>query len=965
MSGGRPPTERVRDLLVAASELPADERAAFVRRTAEGDERLHREVMSLLKALECGGDLLEVRTETAETPGVDSLTGFRFSSYLIEERIGSGGMGIVHRATDTRLGRSVAVKALPPHSANNAVRRARLEHEARALAALNHPNIASIYGAEDTERGALLLLEFVPGTTLAQRIAAGPLPIEELIQIARQIALGLEAAHALGVVHRDLKPSNVRLTDDGIVKILDFGIAEILAEPRGGGSGEQDSRTPDTDATTSPAGSAPRVLGTAAYMSPEQARGRKTDRRCDLWAFGCLLYELLTRSRPFAGDTRSEVIAAVLQFEPDMTRLPPSTPPSLRRLVERCLRKDPATRLRDAADARLDLDDALAELRHAAAEPTPPSRSSSAAMLIVGLATAACGFLIRGSALFEAPPDITRFGVHAEQSLPLEWDPGASFAIAPSGDHIAFTGFRVNEPQRLFLQAIDELQPRTIEVAGMARTPSYSPDGTSVAYSEVTTGRLMRYDLATGTAAPIGQRTTDASGIAWADENTIVFSESRVLWIAPIGGGDATQLTSLDSERHDVGHGQACALGGSDWIFFTCQHRDAHGERYSLEAVRRTGRDRHTIRDDAWGAMTLGEDVLLWCEGAAIRAARIDPRSGQTNTAPVTVLEPIAGSTEAFPVARAALSRNGTLVYLPGGSNLVTTDLGWMHRDGRIERLVTDDHPVGSPRLSPDGSLVAYARAGSQLEVWVRDIRRGTSRRLANADGRNRDYPFWERGGDRLLVASWDDNTYRIEELSIFTGEGPRILLERPRSEEPTANDVLPDGSGVLITMRRADGSRDLYRLPLEGGEPMPIFGVPDGRTAGRFSPRGDAIAYVVEQPGLIAVFVERWPELDRRVQVSQADGFRAEWRSDGNALYYRHRSELWEVEVSMRPELAAGRSQLISDAFPNVRYAVDNEGARFLTPLPAGDRRSGTQFGVVRHFDRVIREALAGASAR
>ncbi|MBL9121960.1 MAG: protein kinase [Phycisphaerae bacterium] len=957
--------ERVRELLDLAMEQPSSERIAFIERESAGNPSLCREVGELLSSLERAGAMFEPRrrSDVAES---QTLSGERIGVYLVEERIGAGGMGVVYRAVDTRLGRSVAVKTLPNSCANHPVRRARLEQEARALAALNHPNIAAIYGAEDTERGAILLLEFVPGETLAQLLARGPLAADEAIAIARQIALGLEAAHATGVVHRDLKPANIRITPEQSVKVLDFGIAEMLGDEARGGT-MPPGKSAEAAAPVTPSGSGGRLatplFGTAAYMSPEQARGRRVDRRADVWAFGCVLYEMLTGTRPFSGATTSDTIAAVLQAEPDWSRLPASTPAAIRRLLERCLRKDPDRRLRDLADARIELEESLQE--ESLGEARRPGRLRWVALALLGTATGLVGWWSgRVWTPQAAPPRDSRFGLHSDVSLPIDWDPGASFTISPTGDTVAFTGFLTSEPQALYVHPLDSLEPKRIEgVGGAARIPRYSPDGAWIAFTDASASRLMRYSVRSGTIEPFGNASPDASGIDWLDADTILFSDAEGLWEVDVVGGPR-RLTTLDASAGETLHGHVCSVGDGEHILFTCRRDTRNGERCSLELLSRSDGRRQRLRDDAWAPMTLDGDTLLWCEASGLLAARFDPSTATIAGVPALLIDSLAGAGESLPIRRAALAADGTLVYLPATGNIRQTNLGWAHRDGSTQRFLSGDRPIFSPRASSDERHVAFAVRGSHREIWLRDMTRGTTLRISPDDGRERDFPLWTPDQNAVVVASWDEDDYRIERLGIDDGAEPAVLLEGSRHASATANAFTPDGASLVLSIIGADGMRDLYLMPAAGGaSPEPVFKTHQPRNGARFSPDGRAILYVLDHPDGASVIAESWPSLDRKVQCSESVGFRAEWRQDGRAVFYQSRNELWEADVTTTPKLEVGPRRLLFDAFPDVRYGVAADGDRFLIPLAPSERRSGTQFAIIRNFDDCVRDALSALS--
>jgi hypothetical protein len=943
--------DRVRDLLEAALAIPADGRDDVLRERCGSDAALLAEVRSLLEALPSGERLFAV-VERAPTDAPASLTGLAFRSYVVGERIAEGGMGVVYRAKDTRLGRDVAIKALPAQLSNRPERLALLEREARTLAALAHPNIAAIYGLEDSPRGIVLVLELVPGATLAERIAAGRIPIDESIAIARDIARGLEAAHAVGIVHRDLKPQNIGLTPDGAVKVLDFGIADAPPER------SQDLGTPSVAAQA--------FGGTVAYMSPEGLRGKRIDRRADLWAFGCVVYEMLTGSRPFQGATTADVVGSVLQAEPDWSRLPPRTPPSLRRLLLRALRKDTASRLHDAADARLDLDDAEREL--AAPAPSPPQGriATTLALAVVGLIAFGLGLVVapRGASSRE----VVRFSLRVPERMPLAWDIGSSFAVSPDGTAIAYAGFSADRAQTLFVRRFDEPTARAVAPAELLRTPAYAVDGRAILGSSVIPEGLTRTTLESGATDVVLSEYGDIAGIAALADGRIVYGHRGALRVCNADGTATRDLTGLDRDAGELREGQPCAIGNEIVLFTTRYVRDER-DRLAVDAVRVDTGERRRLVEDAWTPGFVAPDLVFFVQGEWVMAARLDRASLSLRDEPAPVLGPLARANEPFPPPRYSVSLSGVAAYLQSEASYRPTRLAWVADDGTVTSEFEGNERIETVRLSPDASRAALAIGDERSALWVRDVARGAMTRLSPDDGASRDYPFWAPNGNRLYLTTTDGDRARVECIDVDRAWAPRTLLEVPASRDPSVNGTTPDGAHLVVALTdAAEDRRDLFLVPVEGGSPTQLFHELGSRLQARFSPDGKAIAYTEIVDGSPRIMVQPWPALDRRTQVSSREGFRPEWRGDGAAIVYRVRHELVEVELATDGSLRPGRSKTILDTLPESRYdiAADRgDGMRILAIVPPGPLEKDTHLGIVRHVDELARARIAERSSR
>ncbi len=931
--------DRVREVLDLALERPAHEREAFVAGQAGPDERLRAEVLSLLNALETGGEALEPPA-VRPAPEAESLTGLKFGQYQVADRIGEGGMGVVYRAHDTRLGRAVAVKALPPAVARDPHGRARLEHEARVLASLNHPNIAAIYGIEDTARGPVMVLEFVPGEGLGRRLGRGPMPIDDAVAIAIQLARGLEAAHAAGVVHRDLKPANVQLTAEGGVKVLDFGIAK--QHPPGPG---------DPATHTDPGG----VIGTVGYMSPEQARARPVDRRTDLWAFGCVLYEMLSGRRAFEGETASDTVASVLRGDPDWSALPAGTPAAVTRLLRRCLEKDPDRRQRDAGDARLELEAAGEPV--APVGPRPGARGIAWAAL--GLAAiviaVAGGMLARRESTIRPPP--VRFSIDLPPEAPLAYTPGGTIAVSPDGRMVAYSAGPPARP-RLHVRSLDALDAVPLEGTDGAVTPFFSPDGRWVGF--VVGEALKRIPVAGGPLETILPSNVIESGCAWGTDGNIVFTarDGTGLHRVPANGGSPQRITSSDHDPNwgTFSHPEIVAEGNA--VLCTSSRRESGRVEVSIdamvadsaEAARRGEFRLRTLVPSAACPRFVPPDRLLYWQAGALMAAPFDPRAVRITGDASVVLKPLAGG-EGWPMPRFAVSRApGVLAWLPGNIVYDLTRLAWFDLDGTAT-VVTEGSPaIDGPRLSPDGARVAVLIGAMGGDVWVHDLERGNRIRLTTGDFRH--HPVWTPDGNRVAwTSTLPGQPVRIEWMNADGTGAAERLLESPNGVILYPTDFTPDGR-MLLTYRESDSKpTDVFVFdPRTRAEPERLLPEGPARYGARLSSDGRLIAYTSEETGDTEVYIHEFPSMRSKVRVSTEGGYRPVWSRDGGRLFFRYLNRLSVVDVGA-PDgggtVSLSAPRVLFEHLPDARYEVSADGRRFLMSRPSGDWGPQTRINI------------------
>jgi serine/threonine-protein kinase len=663
------------------------------------------------------------------------MIGQSIAHYRVTARLGSGGMGEVYRATDSRLGRDVALKVLPAEFAQDALRMQRFQREAQVLASLNHTHIAAIYGLEHQDKIQALAMELVEGPTLAERILQGAIPFEEALPIAKQIAEALEFAHEKGIIHRDLKPANIKLTPDGKVKVLDFGLAKAL-------QGE----TAQTDASNSPTMSMAAtkmgmILGTAAYMSPEQAKGKTLDRRTDIWSFGVVLFEMLTGRQMFVGETATDIMAAVVRAEPDWSALPSDVPPRIRHLLQRCLTKDEKRRLRDIGDARLELEDSLDAVPDVAPSAARPLKRA------LPWAVAAAGILLAGWTIVNRNGNIaaSRSVMHLDVAYPAEVEPisglQGGFALSPDGQIVAMIGVR-DGVRRLYIRPLDRSKAMEVTDTAGVNSVTFSPDSASVMFIPGST-QVTRLSLAKQERAVVASGADFAGGIAWG-VNEIIYSSSGALWVVPAEGGPARQLTVLDAARHEVLHGDPVLLPSGRTLLFSSVTSEAGTER--IEAVSMDGRKRSVVIDHAITPIWSPTGHLLFGRDGAVWAVPLDPQSASLRGESLPVIPAGTVGTVRTGSLGFQVSSSGTLVFVP--TDFDTKRVVSVGRDGSELALNLPPNRYGNPRISPDGRRLLVESAGSVIETL--DLARGTRAKLTAA-ALGTSFSTWTADGEGVV----------------------------------------------------------------------------------------------------------------------------------------------------------------------------------------------------------------------
>jgi len=864
-------------------------------------------------------------------------------------------MGEVYRARDTKLGRDVALKILPEQFASDPDRMARFTREAQTLAVLNHPNIAHIHGLEESGEVRALVMELVPGEDLAQRVKRGPIPLDEALPMARQIVEALEVAHEQGIIHRDLKPANIKVREDGTVKVLDFGLAKAFHPTAAIGSDVTDTATMTRSAMTQMG----TILGTAAYMSPEQARGAVVDKRTDIWAFGCVLYEMLTGQRTYGGDNIADTLGFIITKAPDWSALPANTPAAVRRLLRRCLDKDRKRRLADIADARLELDDAMSSTRE-----TLPAASPFAAWQLVILGTVA-GLIIGAMTIAlvgnRRPVQTPTVGAVARMVIALP--PGdrlgvaldrSRLAISHDGSRVAYVASRAGTEQ-LFLRAMNNLEAVPLAGTENAYSPFFSPDGQWLAF--FAEDKLKKVSLAGGAPQILCDARVAASG-DWGPNDAIVFSQSipTGIWGVSAGGGTPRPITTTDPKANDS-HAAPEFLPGGKTLLFS---RNISDRREIVVQSLETGERKVLVRGGN-SPHYVPTGHLVFVEEGNLMAVTFDPMRLQVSGSPVVVLDGVGQSTAGQ--SDFAISDQGALVYVAARAAAGEENrMVWVDRKGTEELLPTAPRPYLRPRLSPDGQRIAVSfRDGSDAsQVWIYDLLSDRMSRLT-FEGSNQ-FPIWTTDGKRVIFRSHRLDGARTVNLAWKSadGAGPSetLVTEKELSTLSTPASASPDGT-VLLYNRVSPTSADVRILPLRGNrQPQPYLETAFSQGAAQLSPDGRWVAYVSNEFGRYEIYVRSFANAQVKWQISDGGGVEPVWARNGQELFYRAGDRSLAVDITTHPAFRAGKPRVLfkgqfsrgSTAVGAAGYDVSLDGQRFLMVKPVGQAEA-TQINVVQNW--------------
>jgi Tol biopolymer transport system component len=864
--------------------------------------------------------------------------GTRFGPYEIVAPLGAGGMGEVYRARDTKLDRDVALKILPDLFAKDPERLARFAREAKTLASLNHPHIAQVYGLEDSA----IVMELVEGRDLSQ-IIAGPggastqrLPLDDVIAIARQIAEAIEAAHDAGVIHRDLKPANVKVRPDGTVKVLDFGLAKAT-DPGGLSAGD----ATDSPTLTARATQMGMIIGTAAYMAPEQAKGKPVDKRADVWAFGCVVYEMLTRRRTFSGDDVSDTLASVLRQDVDWRALPAATPPRLRRLLERCLERDPKQRLRDIGEARVELakieagapDSGSMPMAAASSAAAPRTRSPMLLMGLLGLLLAVSAVSAYVGYRANPPRDIpvVRFTIMPPPGAPFQ-----AFAISPDGRHLAFLADNKGVRQ-IWVRALDSPEARPLTGTNDAEISLFwSPDSRTIGFAAE--GKMKRVPVAGGSAQPI----CDApgfSGASWGLGDIILFSPDTTsgLFSVPATGGTPSPVTTVDTVSGEQSHRWPSFMPDGRHFVYYARHPGASLEgRIMASSLDDPTRHTELLKGNAHASYARSARSLLFLSDRTLMAQAFDPTQMTLSGEPQAVADDVGSpSFGRVGIGQFSASDSGVLVH--GQGILPNRQFVWFDRQGKeLERL----RPEGvflEVRLSPTGATAAFRQmTTNNSDVWMMDLARGVPSRFTFSPAADQ-YSVWSPNGDRVVFSSARSGNGDLY-IRPSNGAAPDALLYGTPVTE-LATDWSPDGQSLLFS---SVSPSDVFLLPMTGPRtPKALVSGPANERDARFSPDGLWITYVSNESTRDEVFVQRVADSGGKAQVSTSGGTSPLWRADGKEIFYLAPDrKLMAVPITNgAPDglpVALFQTQ-IDSLLLSPRFAPSRDGRKFLVNSPAG----------------------------
>ena len=830
----------------------------------------------------------------------------KVAHYEVMERLGAGGMGEVYRARDPKLGRDVAIKMLPAAFLENPERRARFEREARVLASINHPHIGAIYGVEDAEEYRALVLELIEGETLADRItAAGRLPVDDALVMARQIAEALEAAHEKGIVHRDLKPANIMLNESGAVKVVDFGLARL--DPA-----DSSSSSIAHSPTLTYAGTVEGViLGTAVYLSPEQARGRAVDKRTDIWAFGCVLYEMLTGRRVFGRDTVTDSMAAILGQEPDWTALPDDVPERIQHLLRRCLTKDPRRRLHDIADARIEIEDTLAtpsaSRRGAEGRQGTPSGRTAQRLPWILLAVATLGLIaVSWLALSSSRPVEPTPGEAIRFTMtppgPVTFTPTGNFiAVSPDGRYMAFVAANIGGLPMVWLRAKDALEARPLPGTENARHPFWSADGRNIAFFAAG-GFIRKVSLQGGPPQALATALSTGTGGSWNREGVILFSSTQgpIRRISASGGTNPIAVTDLAPDQTSV-HSSPNFLPDGQRFLYSVRGGNPETDGTYVKSI--DGGPARLVLQSGSSVRYVHPGYLLYVRDGVLIAQPFDADRAQTTGEPVPLAERVDYFAESGSAAFSA-SDTGVLVYRSSPEGALNR-LVWFDRSGTRIGQVGEPASYRNPRLSPDARRVAVelVDATGNRDIWILDAARGAPVRFTFDPGRDAS-PVWSSNGQFIV---WQGPTGMYIKSADGKGEAERL-----RDEPWIPDEWLPDGSGFLC---HPPAPREVMLMSWPGPDRTPRK-VIEGQgitTQARLTPDGRWVAFATTHEARFEVMIQDYPKPSGRWQVSFGGGVQPKWRADAKELFYvTPDGRLAAVPVTLGTLVEIGKPQIL-----------------------------------------------------
>jgi serine/threonine protein kinase len=920
--------EQLQDLYTRAAALSDSRRSAFLAEACKDDSALRRDVESLLAEEQPARAFMEepaiqTAAKTLNSAHIRTWTGKRIGHYEVLSFLGAGGMGEVYRGLDTRLKREVAIKILTAEWARDADQVHRFKREAELLATLNHPRIAQIYGFEEAGETACLILELVEGETLADEIKRGPVELGRALQIALQITEALEAAHEREIIHRDLKPANIKITPDGNVKVLDFGLAKAIAPA---GDNALESQSPTFVSEVSMPGV---ILGTAAYMSPEQAKGHRVDRRSDVWAFACVLYEMLAGQRAFSGESIVEILSAVLRSEPDWVALPESTPPAITSLLKRCLQKDRTRRMRDIVDARFQIEELQPAPAGAVQDRTSsPQRKSRerfwwiGALAILLITVAALALRNRQSQAPQAPEMRLQIVTPDEAS-------NSSFALSPDGRKLVFLS-----QGQFWLRPLNSEKADPLPGTENGGTLFWSPDSRSFAFSA--TDHLKRFDLDLNLARSIaGALGTGARSGSWSSGGNLLVGapgDLMPLYSLPATGGSAVPATRIESGQTTQAYPRFLP-DGRHFLYFA---RTADSQGIYVASL--DSQETHKLFDSDSSAVFAPPDQILFARRGALLAQRLDLQTlrpvGETVSLSAEVfVDNSVGSSSVRAVLAASASMDGSVAYRARGEQ---TQLAWVDRAGRVTAFIpgteqVDVRQLDDVNIAPGGRAAAFTKTlNGNKDIWLIDLEGGVPRRFTLNEVWDGD-PVWSPDGKQIVFSSLRKGFLDLYQKPVNEAGMETPLIES--REGKMVHDWSQDGRYVLYQSSNPQTSDDIWALPLFGErKQVPVVQTPSLECCAHFSPDGRAIAYQSWETGRSEVYVQAFMRPAVKQRISLEGGVAVRWRADGKEVFFRAADgRLMSVPITREGETLKAGNPVSLFRLQSPVYSPSPDGQRFL----------------------------------
>jgi serine/threonine protein kinase/Tol biopolymer transport system component len=898
------------------------------------------------------------------------LSGKRLGPYEVLSAIGAGGMGEVYRARDTRLERIVAVKILPDHLSDRAELRERFEREARTIASLNHPHICTLFDIGQQDGTDFLVMEYLEGETLAERLKKGPLPLDQVLQYAIEISDALDKAHRKGITHRDLKPGNIMLTKSG-TKLLDFGLAKLKKDTAP--ANVTLSKVPTEDAVTAQG----TILGTLQYMAPEQLEGKEVDARTDIFAFGLVVYEMATGKKAFEGKSQASLIAAILEREPPaMSTLQPMTPPQLDRVVKKCLAKEPEKRWQAASDICDELKwiaeggpQSVSQLN----APVKGIRTFGRRPIIVGLGALLFGAVIASLAIWNlkaspsSPPrSVSRFAITLPPGQQLAGlDNGPAVAISPDGTHLAYVASQ-GGTQQIYLRAMDSLEAKPIPSTEGATAPFFSPNGQWIGF--FASGKLKKISVSGGAALILGDAAY-SGGASWGSQGMIAFTPTgnvSALQQLPEAGGTPQPLTRF--EKGDTSHRWPEFLPDGKAVLFAAGPTAVTFTNAQV-AVQLVGtRERRNLVQGGMSPRYTPSGHLVYAQGGSLMAVPFDPQRLEVTGTAVPVVEGVLQS-PANGAAQYSVSATGSLVYVPGGIRATQLHLVWVNRNGTEQPLAAPGHAYFNPRLSPDGRRVAVGITESESQIWLYDLSRDTLTRFTFGGNYN-PVPVWTPDGKRIAFESNKDGVPNLFwQLADGSGGLERLntseYIQVPTSWSPDGKvlafmEVNPTTRVDIWVLRMGDPSRGSGQVR----NAQPFLRTPFDEGAAGFSPDGRWLAYMSDESGRYEIYVQPYPGPGEKWQVSTEGGSEPVWNPSGRELFYRNGDKMMAVDIANQPGFAAGKPRILFEGryqqspVQSADYDVSPDGQRFLMLKPT-EQAAPTQINVVQNWFEELKQRV------